>query len=179
VALLFVSPSVLLALYGAHTDSAICILVFVSLTWAARPASPGRGSVAAVVVLLGGMLKFYPAIALAGGAVFSRGARRILFATALTGFALHGVARLPEPALVSQKTLRDYHASYGSNVLATGFRNHFFEKTWPAEALRRFDRVAPALGLGFYFALIFVDSRSSWRNHAVFAPVECDDRTRA
>jgi len=179
VALLLVSPSVLLALERANTDLAIFLLVLGSLTWAPRPDSPGRGSVAAVAILLAGMLKLYPAIALAGGAVFSRGARRILFAAALAGFALYVGTRVPELGLVSQKTARDYHASYGSNVLATGFRNHFFEETWPADSLRRFDRAALAVGLGFYLALMIFAARRGWRSHADFAPVECDDRTRA
>jgi len=179
VALLLVSPAVLLVLERGNTELVVFMLVFGSLAWAPRPDAPVRGTVAAVAMLVAGMLKLYPAITLAGGAVFSRGARRGLFVAALAGFALYGVTHVPELRLVSQKSLRDYHASYGSNVLATGFRNHFFEETWSPDSLRRFDRVAPAVGLGFYLALLFVASRRGWRKHAAFAAVECDDRTLA
>lgn len=179
VSLLLVSPAVTLALERANTDLAIFVLVGGSIAYAPKANQFGRGLVTVAALLLAGMLKLYPAIALAGGVVFSLGRRRVLFGAAVLAFALYAASHLTELGLIAQKTQRDYHASYGTNVLGTGFRNHFFEDTWSAESLRRFDRLAPAMSLGFYLALLIVAARRGWRAHADFAPVGCDDRTRA
>ena len=123
VALLLVSPSVGLAVERGNLDLVIFLLVFGSLTYAPRPNQIAGGALAAAALLLSGMLKLFPAIALLGGVAFSRGTRRGIFVAALAGFGLYVATHLTELGLVSQRSLRDYHASYGSNMVATGFRS--------------------------------------------------------
>lgn len=161
-ALLVMSPPVIMAVERGNNDLIIFLLVLGAGLTLVGSRGWMRDGLAVGMLLLAGLLKYYPGVILAGGIGATAGKRRIHFVAALAALVVCLGAAPDEIRDIAIKTERGDIFSFGCNALAVRLASKDLDVKWRPSFLRDNARAMKLASLAAYLLVLTAAAWLGW-----------------